>query len=110
MGLLLATWGHHPLVTYDATEAWLLAVTYRPAVCLLDIGLPGTDGWELARRLRAEPTLAGMRIIAVTGHGRESDRARSAQAGIDLHLLKPVDPELLRRLLFGCAQPPGRDG
>jgi DNA-binding response OmpR family regulator len=68
-------------------------------VGVLDIGLPGTNGWDLARRLRGEPSLAGMRLFALTGYGTDRDRGRSAEAGMDWHLVKPVDPEVLRRLL-----------
>jgi DNA-binding response OmpR family regulator len=97
--LLVSAWGHLALMAYDATAAWATAVAERPDVVLLDLGLPGVDGWELARRLRADPALRGAVLIAVTGHGREADRVRSAAAGIDQHLLKPVEPELLRKLL-----------
>jgi CheY-like chemotaxis protein len=110
LGLLLSMWGHRPLIAYDATNAWGLAVAHRPAAALLDLGLPGTDGWELAHRLRAEPTLADMKLIAVTGHGRDLDRTKSAEAGFDLHLLKPVDPELLQRLLVECGPQRDRGG
>jgi DNA-binding response OmpR family regulator len=108
LGLMLSAWGHRPLVTYDPAEAWELAVTYRPDVGLLDIGLPGTSGWDLARRLRAEPSLAGMRLLAVTGYGTDRDRERSDEAGMDWHLVKPTDPDLLRRLLVVCGLRRGR--
>jgi CheY-like chemotaxis protein len=106
--LMLSGWGHRPLVSYDAAEAWELAVTYLPDVGLLDIGLPGTNGWDLARRLRGEPSLAAMRFFAVTGYGMDHDRQRSAEAGMDWHLVKPVDPELLRQLLVVCGLRRGR--
>jgi CheY-like chemotaxis protein len=60
-------------------------------VILLDLGLPGIDGFELARRLSRDPELAKIRVVAVTGYGQEIDRQRSADAGIDRHLVKPVD-------------------
>jgi two-component system CheB/CheR fusion protein len=96
---LLALWGHHPLTAYDAATALALAARERPEVVLLEPRLSGTDGWELAGRLRAHPGLGGVPLIAVTGSMREADRQRSAAAGIDHHLVKPVEPELLRQIL-----------
>jgi CheY-like chemotaxis protein len=66
---------------------------------LLDIGLPGMDGYQVAERLRQNEALAGIRLIAVSGYGQESDRRRSEQAGFDHHLVKPVDTARLQELL-----------
>jgi CheY-like chemotaxis protein len=66
---------------------------------VLDIGMPGMDGCELARRLRERPGLQDLRLIALTGWGQDSDRARFASAGFDHHLLKPVDPDALLDLV-----------
>jgi CheY-like chemotaxis protein len=96
---LLGVWGHRPLVAYDADTALALASRERPDVILLDLGLPGTDGWLLAGCLRSLPGLGGVGLVAVTGHGREVDRQMSQAAGIDWHLLKPVEPALLGRVL-----------
>jgi CheY-like chemotaxis protein len=71
----------------------------RPGVVLLDIGLPGMDGYQVAGALRGLPELQGTLIVALTGYGQESDRQRSARAGFDYHLVKPVDLEELRRLV-----------
>jgi CheY-like chemotaxis protein len=71
----------------------------HPAIALLDIGLPVMDGFELARRLRDNETLAGIKLVAITGYGQETDRARSRDAGFDAHLVKPVDLEHLEQLL-----------
>jgi two-component system, chemotaxis family, CheB/CheR fusion protein len=107
--LLLAAWGHNPLVAYDASTALETALRERPDVVLLDLDLPGgMDGWDLARRLRTEPSLRGIVLIAVSGYGSEADRRKSQDAGIDEHLLKPFDPEVLRRLL-ACGLWPERD-
>jgi CheY-like chemotaxis protein len=100
---MLALWGFHPLVAYDAAAAWEKARTEKPDVVVLDIGLPGMTGWELARRLRNEPSLSGIVLIAVTGYGQPADLEKSRAAGIDHHLLKPVEPELLQRLLTAIA-------
>jgi two-component system CheB/CheR fusion protein len=108
--MMLAAWGHRPLVTYDPAAAWEAALAHRPDVGLLDLGLPGISGWELARRLRAEVALAGMLLFAVTGYGRVADRQKSVEAGIFCHLVKPVEPDLLRRLLAGCGSRPAQDG
>lgn len=71
-------------------------------VVVLDIGLPGIDGLELARRLRAQPGTAGAMLVAITGYGQESDRAQVAQAGFDHHLVKPIDTDRLYALLAGA--------
>ena len=68
---------------------------------LLDIGLPGMDGYEVAERLRWRAEFGGTLIVAVTGWGQESDRRRSREAGIDRHFVKPLDPQCLRELLVG---------
>jgi CheY-like chemotaxis protein len=73
----------------------------RPDVVLCDLGLPELDGFEVAAALRGEPTLASTHLIAVSGYGQEEDRRRSEQAGFDLHLTKPVDPQELQQVLAG---------
>jgi CheY-like chemotaxis protein len=105
--LLLAQWGHRTLAAYDATAAWAVALAEKPDVVLLDIRLPGVDGWDLARRLRAEPVLEGIKLIALTGDP-DANSEKSAQAGIDWHLVKPVDPQLLRRLVVVIGLQRGR--
>ena len=67
---------------------------------LLDVGMPGLDGWEVARRLRGRPAGKQPVVVAVTGFGTVGDRWRSADAGVDLHLVKPVDPGLLKGLML----------
>jgi CheY-like chemotaxis protein len=83
----------------DGPTALEMSKEFRPEVVLLDIGLPGMDGWEVARRLRAECPAQPPLLVAITGYGRAEDRLRSQRAGIDLHLLKPTDPEQLIGLL-----------
>ena len=91
--------GHEVEVAPIGTTAVDAAQARRPDVVLLDLGLPGLDGWQVARRLQGHPAQRRPLLVALTGHDREADRRRSAEAGIDLHLAKPVDPDLLRRLL-----------
>jgi signal transduction histidine kinase/integral membrane sensor domain MASE1/CheY-like chemotaxis protein len=102
LALLLREWGHQTLVAHDGHAALEAADRHRPDVVLLDIGLPGMDGYEVARRLRQEYGLSSALLIAVTGYGQEEDRRRSREASIDHHLVKPVDPALLARLLGGA--------
>jgi two-component system CheB/CheR fusion protein len=84
------------------------ARTFRPEVVLLDIGLPGMDGYEVARRLRADRATADALLIAVTGWGQERDRERVKAAGFDHHLVKPLDPDTLKTIL--TAHTPGPTG
>ncbi len=96
---LLEIWGYEARTVHDGLSALEVAPEFHPDVVLLDIGLPGIDGYEVARRLRDRADLPGLLIIAVTGYGQESDRQRAREAGFDQHLVKPVDLEILRRLL-----------
>jgi two-component system, sensor histidine kinase and response regulator len=86
-------------VAHDAREALLAAKAQRPDAVLLDLGLPGTDGFQLARELRALPGIEKVRIAALTGYGQESDRARSASAGFTAHFVKPASTETLVEFL-----------
>jgi DNA-binding response OmpR family regulator len=96
---MLEQLGYKVRVAYDGPQALAALETFTPALALLDIGLPVMDGYELARRLRAHASGARTRLIALTGYGHESDRARSAQAHFDAHLVKPVDvSELASRM------------
>jgi CheY-like chemotaxis protein len=97
--LLLRCFGHQARVAVDGPSACQAARSKPPDVVLLDLALPGMDGWEVARRLRGPAWDKKPLFIAVTGYGGEEDRRRSLEAGIDLHLEKPVDPDYLRRLL-----------
>lgn len=100
---LLATLGHEVQVARDGPSAVYLARSMRPDVVLLDIGLPGADGFQVAQMLRREAGMASARIIAVTGGGREDDRQRSQESGFDHYLLKPVDIGFLESLLGNAA-------
>jgi len=85
----------------DGAAALQTAAEFPPDVVLLDIGLPGMDGYEVARRLAVHCPNGKPYLVAITGYGTEADRRRAAEAGIDLHLLKPADPEELMRLVSG---------
>jgi signal transduction histidine kinase len=90
--------GHHVDVASDGDRAIELAVSRRPQVVLLDIGLPGIDGYEVAKRLR-QALGPEVLLVALTGYGRHEDQLRALSAGCDAHLLKPVDRELLKRVI-----------
>jgi len=99
LGMVLRLWGHDVKVVYDGPGALATAREYRPDVIFLDIGLPGLDGYEVARRLRGPLGFRDTRVVAITGYGREEDRRKAREAGFDVHLTKPVDPEDLHKLL-----------
>jgi CheY-like chemotaxis protein len=86
-------------MAYDGHEAVTAAETHKPDLILLDIGLPGRDGYEVAREIRSQPALAGTMIVALTGYGMEKDREQAHAAGFDEHIVKPVDFDRLRELL-----------
>ena len=91
LAAMLTHHGHATCVALDGPSALRVAQDFGPEIALLDIGLPGMDGYELAGRLRQTPGLRDVRLIALTGYGQESDRQRSAAAGFDMHLVKPID-------------------
>jgi signal transduction histidine kinase len=95
---LLEAFGHTVRVAHDGDAALVLAQQSTPDVVLLDIGLPGMNGYDVVRRLRADPRTQAVTVIAVTGYGQEADRQRALEAGFDLHLVKPVAPEQLAGL------------
>ncbi|AMV29406.1 putative transcriptional regulatory protein TcrX [Gemmata sp. SH-PL17] len=96
---LLTVCGHKVRTASCGTDALHAARLEAPDVVLLDIGLPGMSGWDVARRLRAQSTGKQPVVVAVTGYGTDRDRVCSADAGIDLHLTKPADPAQLTALL-----------
>jgi two-component system CheB/CheR fusion protein len=97
--LLLESMGHQVRIAYDGLSAVEMALDFLPEVALVDIGLPGMSGYDVARRLRAQPQLEDMLLIAQTGWGRDQDRQRSREAGFDHHMAKPIDTEALLRLI-----------
>ena len=99
LAMLLEASGHRVTVEHDPLRALERADEEAPQVCLLDIGLPGIDGYELARRLRARPATAHALLVAITGYGQDSDRQRASAAGFDRHLVKPIDLGILQDVL-----------
>jgi PAS domain S-box-containing protein len=101
LAMMLRADGHEVRTGFSAAAALEMAAAWQPEVVLLDIGLPVMDGYEVARRLRAGPARAGMRLVALTGYGQPEDIQRSAAAGFDSHLVKPVGLEALARAIVG---------
>jgi signal transduction histidine kinase len=98
LAMLLRMAGHEVFVAHDGLQAVELATAERPSVMLLDIGLPGMDGYEVCRRVRAQG-LSNTLIVAMTGYGQDRDRQRSSEAGFNGHTVKPVEIEEITRLL-----------
>jgi signal transduction histidine kinase/ActR/RegA family two-component response regulator len=99
MKTLLARVGHEVATALDGPSALEAARTFAPQVVLLDIGIPRLDGYEVARHMRSETALDGVLLVATTGYGQEVDRQRSREAGIDHHLVKPLDFKKVQELL-----------
>jgi CheY-like chemotaxis protein len=99
LGMFLELAGYEVRLAHDGASALHVAEEFRPQIVFLDLGMPGIDGYEVCRRLREAPWGRAMRMIAITGWGQDEDQRKSALAGFDLHLVKPVDPETLAALL-----------
>ena len=99
--ILLETSGHKVRTANDGLAALQAALEYRPHVVLLDIGLPGMDGFSVARQLREQPTLANIVLVAMTGYGEVVARQKSSEAGFNHHLVKPADFRKLQEILAG---------
>jgi CheY-like chemotaxis protein len=99
LALLLRLAGYDVALARSGLDALKVAPLWQPQVVLLDLKLPDLHGYQVAERLRADPRLAGIPLIAVTGYARPADFRRSAAAGLDLHLVKPVDPKELLDIL-----------
>jgi CheY-like chemotaxis protein len=99
LAVLLRGCGHEVHVEHDGHGAIRTALRLRPDYVFVDLSLPALDGWQVTRQLRADPRLRLMQIIAVSGHAGDEARQKSREAGIDVHLVKPVDPDFLESLL-----------
>ena len=100
--------GHQVQVAYDGPSALTIAKAFQPAIVILDIGLPGLDGYAVAERMRDDVTTRNSMLIAISGYGQPMDESRSIQSGFDLHLVKPVEFSSLQAVLHSdrWASPP----
>jgi PAS domain S-box-containing protein len=99
LGMLIESSGHIVYLAHTGAEALHMAATHRPHVAILDIGMPGMDGYQVAQKIRDQAWGMHMTLIALTGWGQEDDKRRAQRAGFDHHLTKPVDPAVLEELL-----------
>lgn len=99
MAMMLSIMGHETRTAHDGESAVSSAESFLPDVVLLDIGLPKLNGYEVAQRIRENVWGQSMFLIAVTGWGQDEDRARSSEVGLNVHMVKPVEPSALERLL-----------
>jgi PAS domain S-box-containing protein len=104
LSLLLRLSGHEVETSENAMEGLEKLAAFAPDVMLVDVGLPGMDGYDLARRVRERPAARGVALIALTGYGQTEDRRRAQEAGFDVHLTKPVEPDRLRKVLDELAR------
>jgi CheY-like chemotaxis protein len=105
LAMLLRLTGNDVQTAYDGPSSLKVAAAYRPDVVLLDIGLPGMDGYAVAQQLRAHPGLNGTVLVALTGYASEGDRQRSQDTGFHAHVAKPVDFHVLQELLASLGSP-----
>lgn len=101
LAMMLSMMGHDTRTAHDGEEAVTTAEAFRPQVVLLDIGLPKLNGYEVAQRIRQQEWGTSMFLVAVTGWGQDEDRRRSEDVGMNLHMVKPVEPSALDRMLAG---------
>ena len=99
LAMMLSIMGHDTRTAHDGESAVASAEMFLPDVVLLDIGLPKLNGYEVAQRIRGTSWGASMFLIAVTGWGQDEDRQRSSEVGLNLHMVKPVEPSALEKLL-----------
>lgn len=107
LAILLGLKGHEVRTAHDGPEALRTLESFRPHLVLLDLGLPGMSGFEVARRIRSSAGLRDVRLAALTGWGQEEDRRRTREAGFDHHLVKPADPEAVEAVLATLLHPAG---
>ena len=99
LAMMLSIMGHETRTAHDGESAVTTAEMFLPDVVLLDIGLPKLNGYEVAQRIRQSSWGASMFLIAVTGWGQDEDRQRSSEVGLNVHMVKPVEPSALEKLL-----------
>ncbi len=105
LGMMLTISGHEVLETGNGIEALRVASSELPDVAVVDIALPGIDGYEVARRLRADPGTSSIALIALSGYGQEEDRRCAYEAGFDVHFVKPVDSARLSETITRIGRP-----
>ena len=105
LAMLLRTAGHEVATAFDGREAAALAREFLPEVAFLDLGMPLMDGLQAAQAIRSDPNLRGIKLVALTGWGQASDRQKTAEAGFDLHLVKPITPSGLQAALAIAGAP-----
>jgi CheY-like chemotaxis protein len=103
MAMLLDQFGYEVQLAFSGPDAVAAAAKYRPHVAILDIGMPGMNGYQVAQRIRAEPWGTSILLIAVTGWGQDEDKRKAHEAGFNQHLIKPVDPDTLEALMAAAA-------
>jgi CheY-like chemotaxis protein len=108
LGMLLSQSANEVLTLHDGPSTLKAAQEFCPDVVLLDIGLPGMDGYEVATKLREQSILKDVVLVAMTGYGQDSDRQRSRNAGFDHHLVKPPDFKKLRQILAAVLEKKNR--
>ena len=99
MAVLLRLQGHETETAFHGNDVLPTARKFRPHLILLDIGLPGMDGYEVARLIREDGEIGQVRLAAMSGYGRDEDRARSADVGFDHHFIKPVDLAAVEKVI-----------
>ena len=99
LAMLLKAAGHDARIAHDGPTALEVSLNYAPDVVLLDIGLPGFNGYEVATRMRQQPGLGNVMLVAMTVYGQEADLHRSREAGLDHHLVKPADFSKVQEIL-----------
>jgi CheY-like chemotaxis protein len=99
MSLLLESDGYDVRIAHEAVHALEIAAQFEPEIVLLDLGLPGMDGFQLAQEMRKRAATANALLIAVTGYGQAADRQRTHEAGFDHHLVKPVSSDEIQRVI-----------
>jgi two-component system CheB/CheR fusion protein len=102
--ILGARWHHEVELVYDGNAVREVAQAFQPDIIFLDIGLPGKNGYEVARELRRQPVFAHTLLVALTGYGSAEDRRKSQESGFDIHLVKPVTAKVLRQVIMEHAQ------
>jgi CheY-like chemotaxis protein len=99
LSLIVETWGYRTAVAHDGPAALAVAKDFQPEIALLDVGLPGMDGFELGMRLHQLPGMEKLHLLAITGYGRDQDREAAHAAGFSHLLVKPLDPDRLAPIL-----------